>query len=91
MSKDQEPTGVPAPRGKPSDGPNRSASPGAGLEDLVLLRLTQVLQVVPVSRSTWLAGVKTGRFPPPVRIGPRARAWRSSDVRALVASFKPAH
>ena len=39
---------------------------------------------VPVSKSTWWAGVKTGRYPPPVKLGPRITAWRVSEIRALL-------
>jgi predicted DNA-binding transcriptional regulator AlpA len=37
-----------------------------------------------VSKSTWWAGVKSGRFPKPVKLGPRITAWRSGDIRALI-------
>lgn len=40
--------------------------------------------VYPVSKSTWWAGVKAGRFPKPVKLGPRVTAWRVEDVRALL-------
>ena len=39
---------------------------------------------IPVSKSTWWAGVKTGRFPKPVKLGPRITAWRVEDIRALI-------
>jgi len=53
-----------------------------------LLRLSQILgdpskglqAVVPISRSAWWDGVKSGRFPSPVKIGPRAVAWRERDI-----------
>jgi prophage regulatory protein len=51
------------------------------------LRLPMVLAPVgpiPVSKSTWWAGVKTGRFPKPVKLGPRITAWRVEDIRALI-------
>jgi len=42
--------------------------------------------LIPVSRSTWWAGVKTGRYPQPTRaLGPRITAWRVEDIRALIA------
>lgn len=44
--------------------------------------------IIPVSRSTWLAGVKSGRFPKPIKIGPRVTVWKSQDVYALIASIK---
>jgi len=48
------------------------------------LRLPQVLELVPVSKSTWWAGCKTGRFPKPVKLGPRTTAWRAEDIAALL-------
>ncbi len=41
---------------------------------------------IPVGRSTWWAGVKDGRFPKPVKLGPRITVWRAEDVRALVVN-----
>lgn len=38
---------------------------------------------IPVSRSTWWAGVKSGRFPKPVTLNKGVTAWRVSDVEAL--------
>lgn len=48
-----------------------------------LLRLPEVLALIPVSKSTWWAGCKSGRFPRPVKIGSRTTAWRGSDIIAL--------
>jgi prophage regulatory protein len=39
---------------------------------------------LPISRSSWLAGVASGRYPKPVKLGPRITAWRVSDLRALM-------
>lgn len=52
-----------------------------------MLRLAQILAPegpIPVSRSTWWAGVKTGRFPAPIKLGPRITVWRADDIRALL-------
>ena len=54
------------------------------------LRLSSVLAPkgpIPVSKSTWWAGVKAGRYPAPVKLGPRITAWRVEDIRALVAAL----
>jgi predicted DNA-binding transcriptional regulator AlpA len=48
------------------------------------LRLSQVLNFVPISKSAWWEGCKTGRFPKPVKLGPRTTAWRAEDIVALV-------
>jgi predicted DNA-binding transcriptional regulator AlpA len=39
---------------------------------------------IPVSKSTWWAGVKDGRFPKPVKLGTRISAWRVEDIRRLI-------
>ncbi len=49
-----------------------------------LLRLPQVLELIPVSKSTWWAGVRDGRFPKPVKLGPRTTCWRERDVLELI-------
>jgi predicted DNA-binding transcriptional regulator AlpA len=41
---------------------------------------------IPVSKSTWWAGVKSGRYPAPVKLGPRITAWRVEEVRALIGT-----
>ncbi len=48
------------------------------------LRLPQILQLVPISKSAWWEGCKTGRFPKPVKLGPRTTAWKAEDIAALV-------
>lgn len=48
------------------------------------LRLPQVLALVPVSRSAWWEGCRTGRFPKPVKLGPRTTAWRAEDIKAFI-------
>lgn len=45
-----------------------------------------VAPLIPVSKSTWWVGVKTGRYPKPVKLGPRVTAWRVEDIRALIES-----
>ena len=39
----------------------------------------------PVSKSTWWAGVRSGRYPKPVKLGPRITAWRVEDIRELIS------
>jgi prophage regulatory protein len=61
------------------------------------LRLSQIIgnpqahpaipALIPVGKSTWWAGVKSGRFPKPVKtLGPRITARRVEDIRALIES-----
>ncbi|WP_165078670.1 MULTISPECIES: AlpA family phage regulatory protein [unclassified Desulfovibrio] len=48
------------------------------------LRLPQVLALIPVSRSAWWAGCKSGRYLKPVKLGPRTTSWRAADIAALL-------
>lgn len=62
------------------------------LPSVGLLRLTQIVgdkkrgipPIVPVSKSSWWAGVKAGRFPKPVKLAPRTTAWRVEDIMAFI-------
>lgn len=56
------------------------------LPETGFLRLPEVLKLYPVSRSTWWAGVRAGRYPQPVKIGERCTAWRAEDIRDLIES-----
>jgi prophage regulatory protein len=38
---------------------------------------------IPVGRTTWWEGVKSGRFPKPTKLGPRITVWRAEDIRKL--------
>lgn len=48
------------------------------------VRLRTILAVIPVSKTTWWEGVKTGRFPKPVKLSERITAWRAEDIDALI-------
>lgn len=49
-----------------------------------LLRVGKVLEILPIGRSTFLAGVSSGRYPQPVRLGPNIVAWREIDIDKIV-------
>ena len=50
-----------------------------------------ILPIIPVKKSCWWAGVRTGRFPKPVKIGNgRGAFWKVEDIRALIASVNEA-
>ncbi len=59
------------------------------------LRLSQIVgdkkagipPIIPVSKSTWWAGVKSGRYPKPVKLSDRCTAWRVSDILKLAESL----
>ena len=57
------------------------------LPDTGFMRIHQILAPagpIPVSKSTWWAGVKDGRFPKPLKLGARVTVWRVEDIRKLI-------
>ncbi len=58
------------------------------LPETGFVRLPAVLKVFPVSKSTWWAGVKEGRLPKPVKLGPKTTAWRVEDIRLLIETHR---
>jgi prophage regulatory protein len=61
--------------------------PHDSLPEFGFVRLPSILAPsgpIPVGRSTWWAGVKSGRFPKPVKLGPRTTAWKVEDIRDLI-------
>lgn len=48
------------------------------------VRLPQVLEVIPVGKTCWWEGVRTGRYPKPVKLSARCTAWKAEDIRELI-------
>ncbi len=40
--------------------------------------------LIPISKSGWWAGVKSGRYPKPIKLGPKTTVWKAEDIRALI-------
>ena len=51
------------------------------------VRLPVVIKILCIGKTSWWSGLSEGRFPKPVKLGPRTSAWRVEDIRALIASF----
>ena len=52
-----------------------------------LLRLKEVLARLSISRSSFLEGCRTGRFPQPIKIGPRTTVWKAEDIDAFIENL----
>ncbi len=69
----------------------------AALSNTGFLRIWQIVgdpkaeppipALIPIGKSTWWQGVKSGKFPQPVKLGARTTAWRVEDIRKLMDSF----
>jgi predicted DNA-binding transcriptional regulator AlpA len=56
-------------------------------EQSAALRANQIAGpkgILPISLSTWWAGVKSGRYPQPTKLGPRVTVWRRDQVMELL-------
>lgn len=70
----------------------------AGLPVTGYLRIKQILgdlkseppipPLIPISRASWWAGVASGKFPKPLKIGPSTTVWRAADIRKLIESIE---
>ncbi len=50
-----------------------------------ILRWPEVAQRVPISRSHAHALAAQGKFPKPIKLGPRASGWLESEINAWIA------
>ncbi|WOH37682.1 AlpA family phage regulatory protein [Thalassotalea fonticola] len=58
------------------------------------LRITQILgdqnaippipAIFPIGKSSWWLGIKQGRYPKPVKLGPNTTAWKVEDIKRLI-------
>jgi predicted DNA-binding transcriptional regulator AlpA len=52
------------------------------------LRLKQIVPpLIPISRSAWWKGVRDGKYPAPVRLGPNTTAWRARDILEMIENL----
>ena len=63
----------------------------ACFDDAALLRLRSVLRILPISASSWWEGVRSGKYPAPIKLGPRTTCWRASDVLQLINHMDESH
>jgi prophage regulatory protein len=61
------------------------AAPAIHLPQTGYLRLPVVLHHIPVSKSTWWAGIKVGKYPAGIKLSERVTVWRVEDRHALIS------
>ena len=49
-------------------------------DEIRFLRLSDVLKIVPIGRSTLWKKIKKGEFPGPYNLGERTIAWKYTEV-----------
>jgi len=55
-----------------------------GIPETGFVRLSQILEVIPIGKTSWWEGVKSGRFPQSVKLSERCTAWKAEDIRNLI-------
>jgi len=40
--------------------------------------------IIPISKSSWWAGIASGKYPAGRRLGPKTTVWRASDIYKLI-------
>ncbi|MBB5034129.1 putative DNA-binding transcriptional regulator AlpA [Prosthecobacter vanneervenii] len=58
-----------------------------GIPETGFVRLSQVLNVIPIGKTCWWEGVKSGRFPKPIKLTERCTAWRAEDIHELIKAL----
>ena len=46
-----------------------------------------IIPLIPVSKSSWWAGIKSGIYPQPIKLGARSTAWKVEDIRQLITKL----
>ena len=46
-----------------------------------------IIPIIPVSKSTWYEGIRKGRYPKPVKLGPKTSGWKWQDLSDLCESI----
>jgi prophage regulatory protein len=52
------------------------------------IRLPEVLTLLGISRSTFYTGIKTGKYPKPVKIGKRVSTWKAGEIKTLATKLQ---
>jgi len=50
------------------------------------VRMSQLTEIVPISKATIWRKLKDGTFPKPVKLGERITAWKFDDIEAWLAA-----
>jgi len=53
------------------------------LKEIIGSREQGIPPIIPVSRASWYAGIKAGKYPKPIRLSERTVAWREDDIKTL--------
>jgi predicted DNA-binding transcriptional regulator AlpA len=60
------------------------------LFQIIGCKKTNIPALIPVSRTSWLEGCRSGIYPKPVKLGERSIAWRVQDIKEIIQKLSAA-
>lgn len=54
------------------------------LSQSAYIRLPEILNLLPIGRSTWWLWVATGKAPKGIKLGAKTTAWKLADIQKLL-------
>jgi len=57
------------------------------IKDIVGNRSLGIKGYIPISKSSWWAGVASGKYPKPIKLGPRTSCWKEADIMRIINSY----
>lgn len=54
-------------------------------------RLNQILDLIPIGKSTWWLWVSNGRAPKAIKLSHSVTAWRKDEIHALIEKLADEH
>jgi prophage regulatory protein len=57
------------------------------LPQIIGNKKTNIPALIPISRTSFLNGVKSGKYPKPIKLGERTTAWRVEEIKALISKI----
>ena len=54
------------------------------VKDIVGCKKSGTRGYLPISKSAWWAGVAEGKYPSPIKLGPRTTCWRESEILSII-------
>ncbi len=57
------------------------------LPETGFIRIDDILKLIPIGKSTWWAGVKSGKYPKSIKLGSKTALWKVEDIRTLIESI----
>jgi len=54
------------------------------VKDIVREKKGASFGYLPISKAAWWVGVAEGKYPKPIKLGPKTTCWKESDILALI-------